>query len=229
MTASLTLRSSLGVHGSIVSSRRQFAPPAAQLCGVYITTGPLHAAKATSGSKTEPITVCFTQVSPQPAQIMNSNGKSRFRTRRRRRWGDPPCLLFRGLAYDSVVPSAKNKTTPNRYPVDGSPQPPGPGHHCTIAQNLGLPEGFMRWGRTAMTATVPVRPEPRPNNPPRLLGAMMPNPSHEIAATEPVLWQVARGMGADSQVQGWTELPPADECIFPPRGSVDRETKTTQI
>jgi len=79
MTASLTLRSSLGVHGSIVSSRRQFAPPAAHLCGVYITTGPLHAAKVTSGSKTEPTSTSFTRTSPQPAQIMNSNGKSRLR------------------------------------------------------------------------------------------------------------------------------------------------------
>ena len=84
MTASLTLPSSLGVHESTVSSRRHFAPPAAHLCGVYITTGPRHAAKVTSGSKTEPISTSFTRTSPQPAQIMNSNGKSRIRSRRRR-------------------------------------------------------------------------------------------------------------------------------------------------
>lgn len=42
------------------------------------TAGPQHAAKATSGSKTKPISVCFTRTSPQPAQIMNSSGKSRL-------------------------------------------------------------------------------------------------------------------------------------------------------
>jgi len=79
MTASLTLPSRLGVHRSTISSRRHFAPPAAQLCGVYITTGPRHAAKVSSGSKTEPISTSFTRTSPQPAQIMNSNGKSRIK------------------------------------------------------------------------------------------------------------------------------------------------------
>ena len=44
--------------------------------------GPGHAAKVTSGSKTEPISTSFTRTSPQPAQIMNSNGKSRLRMAR---------------------------------------------------------------------------------------------------------------------------------------------------
>ena len=55
MNTSLNQLSSFGVHGSSVSLRRHFVPPAAHLCGVYITRGPRHAAKVTSGSKTEPI------------------------------------------------------------------------------------------------------------------------------------------------------------------------------
>lgn len=79
MNTSLNQLSSLGVHGSTVPLRRRFVPPAAHLCGAYITAGPRHAAKVTSGSKTKPISVCFTRTSPQSAQIMNSNGKSRIK------------------------------------------------------------------------------------------------------------------------------------------------------
>jgi len=78
MNTSLNQLSSPGVHGSAVSLRRHFVPPAAHLCGAYITAGPQHAAKATSGSKSKPISECFIRTSPQPAQITSSNGKSRF-------------------------------------------------------------------------------------------------------------------------------------------------------
>src|SRR5208283_786801 len=78
MKAPPTQPSSLGVHGSIVSLWRRFVPPAANLCGAYITAAPQHAAKATSRSKTKPVSACFIRTSPQSAQIMNSNGKSRF-------------------------------------------------------------------------------------------------------------------------------------------------------
>jgi hypothetical protein len=72
MNTSLNQLSSLGVHGSTVSLRRHFVPPAAHLCGAYITAGPQHAARATSGSKSKPISEYFTRTSPQPAQIMSA-------------------------------------------------------------------------------------------------------------------------------------------------------------
>ena len=104
MNTSLNQLSSLGVHGSTVSLRRHFVPPAAHLCGVYITTGPRHAAKVTSGSKTEQLSVCFTRTSPQPAQIMNSNGKSLF-----------------NVGYYSIHPDVSLNYQMNRF-SDGSEQ-----------------------------------------------------------------------------------------------------------
>jgi len=67
--------------------------------------GPLHAAKVTSGSKTEPISTSFTRTSPQPAQIMNSNGKSRSKLRRRINRGLYTKLAVCGMLCFLVAPS----------------------------------------------------------------------------------------------------------------------------